>query len=140
MFSMDKTFLVFVAIGIGFLYFVTHFVGDIQAEDDKYANQAYTEEHKYDKYVGVDSVGRNVLNLLGVDGETQVAAWNEGKLKDEYLTLFPDFGQMKMFIDEQIKGDVLSVKLHAQLKDVEDKFFSGTMTQDQAKQALSSIK
>ena len=137
---MDKTFLVFVAIGIGFLYFVTNFVGDIQAEDDKYANEAYAQEHKYDKYVGVDSVGRNVLNLLGVDDATQIAAWNEGKLKDEYLTLFPDFGQMKMFVDEQIKGDVLSTKPNVQLKDVEDKFFSGTMTQDQARQALSSVK
>ena len=137
---MDKTFLVFVAIGIGFLYFVTNFVGDIQAEDDKYANKAYEQEHKYDKYVSVDSVGRNVLNLLGVDAATQVAAWNEGALKDEYLTLFPDFTQMKMFVDEQINGDALSAKLTAQIKSVEDQFFSGTMTQDQAKQALSSVK
>jgi len=137
---MDKTFLVFVAIGIGFLYFVTNFVGDIQAEDDKYANQAYTQEHKYDKYVGVDSVGRNVLNLLGADSVTQMAAWNEGGLKEEYLSLFPDFGQMKIFINERIKGEALSVSLSQQLKNVEDKFFSGLMTQEQAKQELSSIK
>ena len=137
---MDKTFLVFVAIGIGFLYFVTNFVGDIQAEDDKYANQAYTQEHKYDKYVGVDSVGRNVLNLLGADSVTQMAAWNEGGIKEEYLSLFPDFGQMKIFINERIKGEALSLSLSQQLKNVEDKFFSGLMTQEEAKQELSSIK
>jgi len=137
---MDKTFMVFVAIGIGFLYFVTNFVGDIQEEDDKYANEAYKQEHKYDKYVGVDSVGRNVLNLVGADVNTQVSAWNESRLKDEYLELFPDFDFMKTFIKERIKGDALSAKLTAQLKNVEDKFFSGTMSADQAKQELSSIK
>ena len=137
---MDKTFIVYVAIGLGFLYFITHFVSDIQREDDKYANEAYKQEHKYDKYLTVDSVGRNVLNLLGADANTQIAAWNEGKLKEEYLELFPIFDDMKIFIQERIEGDVLSAKLTAQLKSVEDQFISGTMNADQAKQALSSLK
>ena len=137
---MDKMFLVFVLIGIGFLYFITNFVGDIQAEDDKYRNKGYELEHKYDKYLGVDSVGRNVLNLLGADPKTQVSAWNEGALKEEYLSLFPDFGQMHIFIKERIKGDALSAVLTKQLKSVEDQFFTGTISQEQAKQTLGSLK
>lgn len=137
---MDKTFLVFVAIGIGFLYFVTNFVGGIQEEDERYRNEGYVLEHKYDKYLGVDSVGRNVLNLLGADAKTQIAAWNEGALKEEYLSLFPDFGQMQMFIKERIKGDALSAALSKQLKRVEDQFFTGTISQEQAKQTLGSLK
>ena len=137
---MDKTFLAFIAVGIGFLYFVTSFVGDIQEEDEKYRNKGYEKEHKYDAYAGVDSVGRDVLNLLGADANTQVAAWNESKLKKEFLTLFPDFDEMKKFARERINGDVLKAKLQAQILSVEDQFFSGTMTADQAKQALSSLK
>jgi len=137
---MDKTFLVFVVIGIGFLYFVTNFVGGIQKEDEQYRNKGYEQEHKYDAYAGVDSVGRNVLNLLGADANTQVSAWNESKLKEEFLALFPDFDEMKKFANERINGDPLKTKLQAQILSVEDKFFSGSMTADQAKQALGSLK
>jgi len=137
---MDKTFLFFVAVGIAFLYFVTNFVGDIQEEDEKYRNNAYEQEHKYDKYKSVDSVGQDVLNVLGADAGTQVAAWNESSLKNEFLLLFPDFGDMKLFVKDRISGDTLSTKLLLQIKSVEDKFFSGTMTAAQAKQELSSLK
>jgi len=137
---MDKTFLVFVAVGIGFLYFVTTFVGGIQEEDEQYRNKGYDQEHRYDAYAGVDSVGRDVLNLLGQDLKTQIAVWNASKLKEEFITLFPDFDEMKKFVKERINGDALKNKLQAQILSVEDKFFSGSMTADQAKQALSSLK
>ncbi len=137
---MDKSFLVFIAIGIGFLYFITSFVGDIQEEDDKYRNKAYEQKHKYDAYQGVDSVGRNVLNLLGTDPKTQVAAWNESKVKEEFVSLFPDFDEMKKFAKERINGDALQAKLLKHIKFVEDGFFTGTMTTEQAKQELGTLK
>ena len=137
---MDKSFLVFIAIGIGFLYFITNFVGDIQEEDDKYRNRAYDQQHKYDKYKSVDGVGQDVLNLLGTSAGTQVAAWNESSLKDEFILLFPDFGDMKNFVKDRIQGDILTTKLLAQIKSVEDKFFAGTITSEQAKLELSSLK
>jgi len=137
---MDKSFLIFVAIGIGFLYFITNFVGDIQEEDDKYRNKAYDQSHKYDKYKSVDGVGQDILNLLGASAGAQVAAWNASSLKNEYVLLFPDFGDMKNFVNDRIIGDVLSTKLLAQIKSVEDRFFAGTITADQAKKELSSLK
>ena len=137
---MDKSFLVFITIGIGFLYFITNFVGDIQEEDDRYRNTAYDKKHKYDKYKSVDSVGQEVLNLLGTSAGTQVAAWNVSDLKDEYILLFPDFGDMKNFVRDRIQGDALSTKLLAQIKSVEDRFFAGTITAEQAKQELGRVK
>ncbi len=137
---MDKGFLVFIAIGIGFLYFITNFVGDIQKEDDVYQNKAYELEHKYDKYQGVDSVGRNVLNLLGEDPQMQVEAWNSSAVKDEFVLLFPDFEEMKKFAKERINGDALSAKVQAKIKTIEDRYFSGAMTVEQAKQEFSTLK
>ncbi len=137
---MDKSFLVFIAIGIGFLYFITNFVGDIQEEDDKYRNRAYDQKHKYDKYKSVDGVGQDVLNLLGTSAGTQVAAWNESSLKTEFLLLFPDFEDMNNFVRDRIQGDILTTKLLAQIKSVEDKFFAGTITSEQAKLELSTLK
>ncbi len=137
---MDKTFLFFVAMGIGFLYFITNFVGNIQEEDEKFRNDSYTQEHKYDAYENVNSVGQNVLNLFDADAGTQIAAWNESSLKNEFLLLFPDFNDMKLFIKDRINGDILTVKLLKKIKSVEDRFFAGTITSDQAKQELSSLK
>ena len=137
---MDKSFLVFVAVGIGFLYFVTNFVGDIQEKDEKYSNQTYEKEHKYDKYTSVDGVGQDILNLLGADAGTQLAAWNESKLKDEFILLFPDFGDMKKFVKERIIGDTLQNKLLTQINSLENRYFSGDITSEQVKHELSSLK
>jgi hypothetical protein len=137
---MDKSFLVFVLIGLGFLYFITNFVGDIQAEDEKYSNKAYEQEHKYDKYKTVDGVGQDILNLLGADAGTQVAAWNESAIKDEFILLFPDFENMKNFVKDRIIGEALQAKLLTQVNSIENRYFSGAITADQAKQELSLLK
>ena len=80
---MDKSFMIFIAIGLGFLYFVTTFVGDIQAEDEVYRNNDYDQEHKYDMYKTVDSIGQDVLDVTGANSQTQVSAWNELKIAHE---------------------------------------------------------
>jgi len=137
---MDKSFLVFIVIGLGFLYLTVNFVGDIQEDDEKYRNKGYDQKHMYDKYQTVDSVGQEVLNLLGADDKTQIAVWNKTKLKDEFILLFPDFEGMKNFVNDRINGEVLKTKLLAQINSVEDRFFSGSITVDQAKQEFSSLK
>ena len=137
---MDKSLMFFIAIGLGFLYFVTNFVGDIQAEDDAYKNNDYNQEHIYDAYKTVDSIGQDILDLTGADAKTQLGAWNKSMLKDEFLELFPNFDEMKIFVTDRIRGKLLQDKLTNTLNTVEDKFFSGTMGAEQAKSKLSSLK
>ena len=127
-------------IGLGFLYLTVNFVGDIQEDDEKYRNKGYDQKHMYDKYQTVDAVGQDILNLLGADAGTQIAAWNNSRLKDEFLLLFPDFGNMKTFVKDRINGDVLITKLLTQIGSVEDRYFSGAITADQAQQELSLLK
>ena len=137
---MDKSLLIFIAVSIGFLYFITNFVGEIQEEDDKFQNLEYKEKHKYDQYHTVDSIGRKILDLTGTDAATQIAAWKESRLKEEFLVLFPDFGEMKKFVKERIRGDALQAKLLKEIDDVEGKYFSGTMNAEQAKRALDLLQ
>lgn len=137
---MDKSFMIFIAIGIGFLYFITTFVGDIQEEDEQYQNSEYNEARKYDKYKTVDSIGQSILDLTGADAKTQVATWNSSLLKEEFLELFPNFSEMKLFVDDRINGKILQDKLTTTVNKVEDKFFSGEMTAEQAKHTLGSLK
>jgi hypothetical protein len=137
---MDKSLMFFIAIGMGFLYFVTNFVGDIQAEDDAYANNDYKQEHIYDKYQAIDSIGQEILDLTGTDAKTQLGAWNNSMLKDEFLELFPRFDEMKNFVKDRIRGKILQNKLTTTINTIEDKFFSGAVDAEQAKRELSSLK
>ena len=137
---MDKSLMIFIALGMGFLYFVTNFIGGIQAEDEAYQNKDYNQERKYDKYQGVDSIGQGILDLTGADAKTQLAAWNNSMLKDEFLENFPNFDEMKHFVNDRIRGKLLQDKLNNTINRIEDKFFSGTMDAEQAKRELSVLK
>lgn len=136
---MDKSLFVFILIGVGFLYFITNFVGDIQ-QDEKFQNEEYKQKHQYDQYKTVDSIGREILDMTGASLNTQVQAWNDSALKTDFLELFPDFSEMKIFVKERLRGDALKAKLINQVDDVEAKYFSGAMDAEQAKRELSSLK
>jgi len=137
---MDKSMMVFIAVGIGFFYVVTTYVGDIQKEDDRLQNTGYEQEHRFDQYYTEDSIGEKILDVTLADPQTQVAAWNNSSLKKEYLELFPDFDTMRTFIKNRVRGKVLVDKLNRQIKDVEDKFFSGTIDAEAAKRTLGQLK
>ena len=136
---MDKSLFFFVVIGVGFLYFITQFVGDIQ-EDEKFQSEEYKQQRQYDQYKSVDSIGRDILDMTGAPIGTQVQAWNNSELKTEFLTLFPDFSEMKIFVIERVRGDALQAKLTAAVDNVESQYFSGSMNAEQAKRSLDLLK
>lgn len=136
---MDKSLFIFILIGVGFLYFITNFVGDIQ-QDDKFQSEEYKQKHQYDQYKSVDSIGREILDMTGAPIGTQVQAWNNSALKTEFIALFPDFSDMKLFINERVRGEALKAKLTSSVDDVESKYFSGAMNAEDAKRELSVLK
>ena len=136
---MDKSLFFFILIGVGFLYFITNFVGDIQ-EDEKFQNEEYKQKHQFDQYQSVDSIGREILDMTDTPADIQVQAWNNSQLKTEFLELFPDFSEMKIFVKERLRGEVLQVKLIASIDSVESQYFSGAMNAEQAKRELSLLK
>lgn len=136
---MDKSLFFFIIIGIGFLYFITNFVGDIQ-QDEKFQNEEYVQKHQYDQYQSVDSIGREILDMTDTPESIQVQAWNNSKLKTEFLELFPDFSEMKIFVKERLRGEILQAKLIASIESVESQYFSGKMNAEQAKRELSLLK
>ena len=137
---MDKSLFVFVLIGLGAIYLLTDFIGDIQSEDDAYRNHDYKVEHKYDQYQRVDSVGRSILVVNDADAKTQVDAWQISMVKVEFLELFPNYTEMKLFVKERVRGDILEKKLIQTINDVESRFFSGVINTEQAKRMLASLK
>lgn len=136
---MDRSLLIFVAIGVGFLYFITHFIGGIQ-EDDNFQSEAYKKKHQFDHYQRVDSIGRQILDVTDSAPDVQIQAWNSSPLKKELLALFPDFSAMKKFVEERIRGGALKEKLINAVNDAEGKYFSGTMDAEDAKRMLDTLK
>ena len=94
----------------------------------------------YDKYNSVNSVGQSILSLQGVDEAIQVKAWNQSRLKNEFLGSFPDFDSMRELVQSRIESDYLSKKLLVQITQVEDKFFSGSIPAEEAKKKLKTLK
>lgn len=137
---MDKSLFLFIAIGLGFLYFITSFIGDIQKEDDKYQNSAYQQKHQYDQYQSVDSIGQIILDLTQVDLKKQVDAWNASTLKNDFLNHFPDFSAMKIFVKERIRGERFQEKLIKNIDIVEGKYISGEISTEVAKRELDLLK
>jgi hypothetical protein len=137
---MDKSLFIYILLGIGFLYVVTNFVGDIQKEDEVYQNSEYKQVHQYEQYDSVDSIGQRILNLVDADAKTQIDAWNSSTLKQEYMELFPDLDAMKIFVKARIRGEALQKKLIANINTVESQFFAGTLNSEQAKHKLSLLK
>jgi hypothetical protein len=137
---MDKSFLLYVAIGMIGLYALTNFIGDIQSEDERIQNDDYKEKHRFDDYDRVDSIGQEILDLSDVGANVQVEAWNSSALREDYLRLFPQFSEMKHFISDRLRGEALQAKLLHALSGVEDKFFSGEISMEKAKRELRHLK
>lgn len=136
---MDKSLMLFILVGLGGVYFVTNFVGDIQKEDEVYRNQGYDEENRYNQYKKLDSIGRDILDVTGAPVSIQMDAWNASLLKDEFLETFPDFAGMKTFAEERVRGTALKSKLKSTIDSVEHAFFSGAMNAEDAKRKLGSL-
>jgi len=136
---MDKSLMLFILIGIGGVFFVTNFVGDIQKEDEVYRNEGYDKENKYNQYKTEDSIGREILDVTGAPVTIQMEAWNASALKKEFLDIFPDFSGMKTFAEERVRGNALKSKLKSTLENVESAYFSGGMNAEQAKRKLGSL-
>lgn len=137
---MNKNIFFYLVIGIAGFYFLTNFLGDMQSKDERIQNDDYQKAHRFDNYNTKDSIGQNILDLTGTDSQVQIEAWNKSLLREEYLSLFPNFSAMKQFIDDRLRGDAVKAKLLHKLNSVEDNFFSGAISMEKAKRELRYLK
>ena len=137
---MDKTFLVYVAAGAGFLYFINNFMQDINEEDPAFqTSSGMMQTEEYERYVKTDSVGEDVLDVRNIAPSKQIEIWNHVSLRKELADLFPDFETMRLFVKNSIEGEPLRSKLLKHIEQVEDDFLSGRTNAQDAKRALMKL-
>lgn len=138
--TMDKNLLIFIAVGIVFMYFVSNFVTDLQKEDEQLQSTSFHKKHSIDKFIKKDSIGQTILDVEGEPVEIQVSAWNQSELKDDLIEYFPDFDTMKLFAKERVRGEELKTKLVKYIDNVEKRFFAGEIDAEKAKKELETLK
>jgi len=131
--------MLFILVGIGGIYFVTNFVGDIQEEDEVFRNSSYDKKNQYNQYKNEDSIGREILDVTGASLSIQEGAWHASPLKKEFLEIFPDFSGMQLFAKERVRGQALKEKLKNTIESVETAYFSGAMNSEDAKRKLGTL-
>ena len=136
---MDKSFIVFVAVGIGFYYLITNFVGDMEKDDGYPTTTMEQEEHKYDKYMSYDSIGRTILIVDGLDRKTQLEAWRHSSIRDDFLSFYPEFDEMETVIKERVMTKDLQSYLLEKTQKVERDFLSGSIDSETAKRELTNL-
>jgi hypothetical protein len=132
---LDKGLLLFIAVGAVAIYLTTSFVGTIQ-DDERYQNSGYSE-NKDIEYQAINSIGDIVLDVSSVDTKKQIAIWNKSDMKREFLSNFPNFEDMRDFVEDKIVGDALKERLNKTIDSVEDKFIAGEIGADKAKRKFS---
>lgn len=82
----------------------------------------------------VNSNGEDVLLLSNMNETQKKSVWNSSEIKAETLELFPDFSEMKVFVDEHIEDDgAFKSKLLKKIEEVEFGYIGGELTMVSAK-------
>ncbi|NEW60629.1 hypothetical protein GSY74_04975 [Sulfurovum sp. bin170] len=135
---MDRGLLVFIAIGIVAIYLTTTFVDTIQ-DDERYQKSGYSEntQDNDEQYQAINSIGDVVLDVSSVDAKTQIKVWNRSEMKNEFLTNFPNFVDMRDFIGDKIVGNALQQRLRETIDTIEERFVAGEIGADEAKRKFT---
>jgi len=136
---MGKGLAVFIIIGAILAYILIGFVNDLQNEDDKLLTQEKMIQKQDRAYHQKDVVGQTILVFKKMPYEKKVGIWKRSPLHQEFLDLFPNFSEMKAFINDRIVDADFQQRLTKKVDETEDAFFSGEITQGQAKEKLDTF-
>lgn len=137
---MDKNLLIYIAVGVVFMYLISNFVGELQEGDEKLQSQAYKDKRSQDQFIKKDSIGQTIIDAEGQPESVQINAWNNSELRYQLVEYFPDFDTMKVFVKDRVKGKSLQARLLKHVDMVEKKYFSGEVDAERAKEELATLK
>jgi hypothetical protein len=137
---MGKGLILLAAVGIGFAYFVFHFVSGVENEDPKnLLSQDERKARELAKYYKKDAAGDWILVVGNVPLAKAKEIWHESPVMKQTLALFPKFDLMKEMIKTQVDEGPFRQQLLKRLDEVQDQYLSGTIDADKAKEMIRNL-
>lgn len=136
---MRSELLLLVVVASLFGYFLLGYVKKSEGEGDVsvFGQKASLKEDA--TFHHKDSIGQLILDVSGTSDDKRMGIWKRSPLHDQFMTLFPNFTAMRDFVQDRIVGEALQQLLLKQIGTVEDDFFSGKITQREAKEKLDQL-
>jgi hypothetical protein len=137
---MFKGFVILVAVGALFAYFVFNFVSDVEKDDpNTMISKDERKAKEFAKYYKKDATGEQVLDFRGASLSKAKEVWRESPIRREILNNFPQFEIMKEMIDQRIVESEFRSYLLKKLDEVESEYFSGSIDSGQANKILTEL-
>jgi len=134
---MKQGLMIFIAIGVIGIYFLLGFLNKVQSTDNlSTAETRLLEADK--KHYRKDAIGQTVLVFRGESYQEKFDIWKRSPLHAEFMDLFPNFMAMQDFIKDRILDTVFQEKLSRKIDIIETEYFSGKISDMQAKEKLDN--
>ncbi len=133
---MRSEFILLIVVGALFGYFFFGYLQKSEGDADPtvFGQKASIKEDA--KYHRKDSIGQPILDLTLAPQENHINIWHRSPLKQEFLSLFPNFSAMKNFAKDRIIGEDFQNRLLAEVTAAEDDYFTGKTSQREAEERL----
>ena len=137
---MNKNFMLIMLLGVGGLYFLTNVITEVKSESSALQTVDDKRKNALSKYNTTDSIGQEILDVTLAAHNIQIEAWNVNDLKIEFIGLFPNFDEMKIFIKERTRGTYLKNRLNTLTNNIEEEYLGGTIDVEHAKRMLDNFQ
>ncbi len=135
---MSQGLIIFIAIGAILSYFLVGFITDLQSEDDRLMTQEKMINKEDRAQHQKDIIGQTILVFKDIPYQKKLGIWQRSPLRQEFMALFPNFSEMKVFVNDRIVDKDFQDKLSRKIDEIEDAFVSGDITLEQAKESFDT--
>jgi len=136
---MSKTVFLFGMVIFAVVSWLIGFVNELHEDVNVlHPLEKFTSTSKDNKSYRLDINGNEILELGGFSLEEKKKLWNASPLKVEMINLFPDFSEMKYFIQNRIEDDgSFSREFLSYIEDIQGEYIGGALSSDNVKLKLS---
>jgi len=137
--SVNKGVIVLLAVGLGFLYFATNIVKQVEDDNPRLQNNQSRKAKENLKYYIEDSNGDLVLDFSSESIAKSKLVWKDCIVKKEIMGYFPNFDTMKQIVNNKLIDSKFKTFFLNKLNKTENDYISGNITLDQAKAGLNNL-
>ena len=136
---MRSELLLYFIVASLFGYFLLGYIKQAEGEGDRsvFGYKASIQEDAKSHHK--DSIGQVILDFTATSQEEQAGIWKRSLLHEEFMDLFPNFSAMRDFVQDRTIGEYFQKQLLGQINAIEYDFFSGTITEREAKEKFNSF-